>query len=74
MKEKFIDTVKKILLYLSVDFAEEDHQTLLDFSELSGDDAEDIFKRKLVADLAVAKKLRITDMTKFLKIVTNVLV
>lgn len=68
MNEKFLEFIKSVMKYLNINFDEEDAQTLLDFSELSGDDIEDLFKRKLIADLVIAKKLKIVDKFKFLKI------
>jgi succinyl-CoA synthetase beta subunit len=63
-----IKEITDILKYLSIQFESENEQTLLDFSKLSGDDVEDLYKRKLIADFAIAKHLGILKKDLFLKI------
>jgi hypothetical protein len=49
------ESLVKILDYLELPFKE--NETLVDFSKLTQNDTEDLFKRKLVADLVIAKKM-----------------
>lgn len=56
-KEK--EYLQKILDYLEIN--SEQYEDLMDLSKLTGDDLDDLWRRKFVADLVIAKKMNLLD-------------
>ena len=57
--KELMDRIQELLKKFKI--TPEEGQTLIDLSKLSGDDLADIERRKLIADLVVAKKLGLLD-------------
>lgn len=64
MEINYKEEVNKILEYLNIEL--EEGETLTDYGRIEGDDIEDIWKRKFLLDLVVAKKLGILNHKNFL--------